>query len=438
MKIKILLYITMIGISCACMQKERADVAAVHEFISSSWDKTIRMNKNDEGTLIGLPYPYTVPSISGMFQEMYYWDTFFTGEGLIIDGRLDQAIYNIENMLYMVERFGKMLNGTRTGYINRSQPPYLSMMIMSVYRQTKDKAWLSKILPVLEKEYFFWMTERITPLGLNRYGNSAEDKTKMNFVKLVKSRLGDAFNVETYSDKERLVIGSHYISEAESGWDFNPRFNGKCEDFCPVDLNSNLFIYEKNFAFYYSELGDKEKTEFWNEKAEGRKRLMTEYMVDDKSGYFYDYDYVNGVRSDVVSAAVFHPMFANLVTDSQARKIIAALDVLEYQYGISACENKNYPYVYQWSFPNGWAPLNYIVIKALDNYGFENDAKRIAEKYVDIICKNFLQTGNLWEKYNVVEGNINVSNEYEMPHMLGWTAGTFLWAADYLGYITKK
>ena len=35
-------------------------------------------------------------------------------------------------------------------------------------------------------------------------------------------------------------------------------------------------------------------------------------------------------------------------------------------------------------------------------------------------------------KYNVVEGNINVSNEYEMPAMLGWTAGTFICLDDYL------
>ena len=45
---------------------------------------------------------------------------------------------------------------------------------------------------------------------------------------------------------------------------------------------------------------------------------------------------------------------------------------------------------------------------------------------------NFKKTHNLWEKYNVVEGNINVSNEYEMPTMVGWTAGTFVFATDYL------
>ena len=44
----------------------------------------------------------------------------------------------------------------------------------------------------------------------------------------------------------------------------------------------------------------------------------------------------------------------------------------------------------------------------------------------------FDETGNLWEKYNVVEGNINVSNEYKMPAMMGWSAGIYLAASEYL------
>ena len=60
------------------------------------------------------------------------------------------------------------------------------------------------------------------------------------------------------------------------------------------------------------------------------------------------------------------------------------------------------------------------------------DARRIASKYAATVIRNFQKTRNLWEKYNVVEGNINVSNEYEMPTMVGWTAGTFVFATDYL------
>ena len=45
-----------------------------------------------------------------------------------------------------------------------------------------------------------------------------------------------------------------------------------------------------------------------------------------------------------------------------------------------------------------------------------------------------MSTGNLWEKYNGVKGNIEVTNEYALPPFMGWTAGAFMYATDYLGY----
>lgn len=406
---------------------------AVHDFIRDSWEKTVRFHTEDEGIRIGLPYKYTVPSISGAFQEMYYWDTYFTGEGLILDGHVDLAKSNADNMLYMVEKFGKMYNGNLTAFQNRSQPPYLSMMIASVYRQTRDKEWLKKILPTLEKEYRFWMTQRITPIGLNRYGNEATEQDKTGFIGLLRERLGKNFNPDTLSFEEQQQVGSHFIAEAESGWDFNPRFDCRCMDFCPIDLNANLYLYEKNFAYFASELGDKQAAKQWTKKAEARKKLIRKYCRDPKTGMYYDYDYVNACRSDVVSSAIFSLLYAEAVSPKDAESIVRnGLEALEFAHGIAACEDKPYDFVYQWSYPNGWAPLHFLAIKGLDNYGFKEDAGRIASKYVDMVVRNFEATHNLWEKYNVVEGNINVSNEYDMPTMMGWTAGTYVMALNYL------
>ena len=65
-------------------------------------NKQIRENKKDDGTLIGLPYSYTVPCVDGAFQEMYYWDTCFTNVGLLLCDRLELAKNNTENMAYMI------------------------------------------------------------------------------------------------------------------------------------------------------------------------------------------------------------------------------------------------------------------------------------------------------------------------------------------------
>lgn len=411
------------------------DINIVRKFINESWEKTVRFSPKDVGDLIGLPYQYTVPSISNSFQSMYYWDTYFTCEGLTIDGRVDLARSNAENMIYIVERYGKMLNGNRTYFENRSQPPYLSMMIESVYKKTKDKEWLKKVLPGLKKEYDFWMTKRITSIGLNHYSNEASDAQKERMVTVVNKRLGENFQKgkEKMTHDELLKTGSHFIAECESGWDFTPRFKHRCEDFCPIDLNANLYYYEKNFEFFASELGNQVEANEWMQKAYDRKLLIEKYCKNSSSGLYYDYDYVNGKQSDVVSAAVFSLMYAKVLSEEEVNKMKSALlEKLEYSFGISACENKDYGYIYQWSFPNGWAPLNYLAVRGLDNYGLKKEAQRIGKKYLSMVIRSYKDTNNLWEKYNIVEGNVNVVNEYNMPTMIGWTAGTFVWVSNYL------
>ena len=71
-----------------------------------------------------------------------------------------------------------------------------------------------------------------------------------------------------------------------------------------------------------------------------------------------------------------------------------------------------------------------IAFEAFARYGYIEDAKRIAVKYINTVKSNFEKSGELWEKYNVVDGSITVNAEYSMPSMMGWTAGTYLVAGN--------
>lgn len=419
-------------ISVSCKDYSERDVQRLRHFISTSWHASVKYNPEDCGTLIGLPFPYTVPSVSDTFQELYYWDTFFTNEGLVRDGEVGQAQNNVDDMLYMVERFGMMPNGSRTWYTNRSQPPYLSMMVARVFEYTGDDEWLEAAYETLRKEYDFWQRERMTPVGLNRYSSAADDDLVAEFVLTGGKRLGVDFHSQGLSVEELYRLGRNFAAEAESGWDFNPRFDRRCEDFCPIDLNANLYMYEMNFARFAQRLGREAERDVWLEAAAARRERIMRYCYDEQRRMFFDYDYVNDRRSDVVSAAVFSLLYARVVEERYAADVARALDVLEYDYGIAACEDKPYDYVYQWSYPNAWAPIVYIAAAGLDNYGFRREARRIARKYVAAQIGMFRDTGCLWEKYNACDGTVNVNNEYEMPPMLGWSAGTFVYLTDML------
>jgi len=399
------------------------DIQSVFEYIKSHWQDTIRFEPKDKGTLIGLPYPYTVPCIKEpTMQNNFYWDTYFTNVGLLRQGFEELAKNNVNNLLYEFERFGFVPNGNRTYFLDRSQPPYLSVMIKQINEANPDKKWLKYAYEIWKKEYRFWMEKRMTPVGLNRHFHHSTDGELIEFWNDVKHRL----IFKPKSRKEILKISGQYLAEGETGWDFTPRFETHCADFAPVDLNSLLFMNEMNAAHFCEILNDNER-DAWIQRAEKRKVLLNDYCWNPEKGIYYDYDFVNHRQSKIASLGTFFPLWANVASTEQAKLVVSNLSLFEFEYGVSACENSDQEIVYQWDYPNGWPPLFYITIAGLKNYGFMDDARRIAEKYMKVVDKNFKETGELWEKYNVVDGSIKVKNEYEMPAMMGWTAGVFVY-----------
>ncbi|MGH7239019.1 MAG: trehalase family glycosidase, partial [Candidatus Saccharimonadales bacterium] len=80
----------------------------------------------------------------------------------------------------------------------------------------------------------------------------------------------------------------------------------------------------------------------------------------------------------------------------------------------------------QWDYPNGWAPQQYIVTSGLLRYGYRDDARRLAKKWLDLNKKVFQRTGLFWEKYNVVDGDIGKEGRYPSQTGFGWTNAVFV------------
>lgn len=73
----------------------------IKEYIETNLPLSIRYNPEDKGALIGLPYPYIIPSVADMFQEMYYWDSYFANAGLLLMGNVEQAKNNVDNLRHL-------------------------------------------------------------------------------------------------------------------------------------------------------------------------------------------------------------------------------------------------------------------------------------------------------------------------------------------------
>src|SRR5215204_1677834 len=105
-------------------------------------------------SLLPLPYSYIVPG--GRFREIYYWDSYFTMQGLAVSNRFDLIEDMLNSFNYLINTYGHIPNGNRNYYLSRSQPPFFAMMV-ELLHQNRGDAVYKKYLPAMEKEYRWWM-----------------------------------------------------------------------------------------------------------------------------------------------------------------------------------------------------------------------------------------------------------------------------------------
>lgn len=387
------------------------DVSAARQYIAEYWDKLERYHPKDDESLLGVPHPYLVPSYdetaSFDYNELYYWDSFFMVQGLLDKKHQKLVVGIVENLLSLFERFSAIPNASRTYLTGRSQPPFLTTFIYDVYNAFDlDKAWLKHAMEISKREYaVVWMgtrkpNERLVWEGLSRYYD---------------------------------INHLHDLAEAESGWDMTPRFNRKALNYLPVDLNALLYKYETDFARTARLFGDAKEATTWEKAAERRKKTMQKLMWDRYRGMYYDYNFAKQRRGNVSSLATFFPMWAGLVSEKQAESLVKALRKFEQKGGLATTDNLPLTQQLtpgampvQWAYPNGWAPLHFIVVEALVKYGYRDDAERIAQKWLRTNLEWFNEHGVFLEKYNVVSPDKPPQKGvYPSQTGFGWTNGVF-------------
>ena len=130
-------------------------------------------------SLLALPYPYIVPG--GRFREIYYWDSYFTMLGLKESGETGMVENMVKNFAYLIHKYGHIPNGNRTYYLSRSQPPFFAAMV-NLLAEIKGDSIYKTYLPVLEKEYKYWMQ------------GSTSIKAGQTFRRVVKLKDGTVLN----------------------------------------------------------------------------------------------------------------------------------------------------------------------------------------------------------------------------------------------------
>lgn len=416
----------------------KSDTAAsVKTHIQQLWS-LLKRNPDQpvEGSsLLPLPYSYIVPG--GRFREIYYWDSYFTMLGLQESGEYEVMENMINNFAYMLNKYGHIPNGNRTYYLSRSQPPFFSMML-DLLAERKGNSVYALYQNALLKEYNYFMdktanTKHVVKMPdgsiLNRYWDQGIRPRQESFVQDSTTAIG-------YKG-DRAMLYKNLRSCAESGIDFSSRWFADGEhlstlqvtNLVAIDLNCLLYHLELTLAKSYKETGSLVRANYFNQLAERRKNAINKYLWSAKDNWYFDYNISAKKLSNEVTILGITPLFFNVAPEEQAHAAAQFVKEQLLKSGGFVTTLKNTGE--QWDAPNGWAPLQWLAIKGLENYNEHEIAKDGAERWVQLNIKVFHSTGKMMEKYNVVDTNLEAGGgEYQSQDGFGWTNGVLLKLMD--------
>ena len=249
----------------------------------------------------------------------------------------------------------------------------------------------------------------------------------------------DAPRDESYKEDVETAAGSgrppglvyrNLRAAAESGWDFSSRWltDGKSLatvrtlSILPVDLNCLLVHLEETLSKAYRAQGDAAQAAAYHRRAQRRSEAIRRLMWDARDGVFSDYLWETGELTGAVTPRRCIRFFSECDRGPRAgrrgnrRTEIGGLATTLIESG------------QQWDAPNGWAPLQWIAVVGLRNYGFDRLAHEIAQRWVRENIAGYRRYAKLVEKYNVTTpgGDEGGGREYATQIGFGWTNGVLV------------
>jgi alpha,alpha-trehalase len=414
---------------------------SMEEHITALWPVLTRARDTADArsSLIPLPNAYVVPG--GRFREVYYWDSYFTMQGLVENGRTDLVRNMLDNFAHLIRTVGHIPNGNRTYYWSRSQPPYFAAMV-GLYAQATDTARALEYLDALEREHAFWMdgADRLAPgqalrrvvklangAVLNRYWDDLPQPRPESYRE-------DYTLAQTLPPERREALYRNLRASAESGWDFSSRWMRDSSDLrtlettelIPVDLNSLLYNLERTIASlraHRGRPGDAEVAARFAAAAELRRQNLLSITYDGSQGFFFDVRWRTGERViDRPTLAAAAPLYFGLATPEQGMLTAARLerDFLKPGGFVTTLIKSGQ----QWDAPNGWPPLQWLAIEGIRRYGRTEVANLARQRWLDLNRRVYRATGKMTEKYDVLDPSREAGGgEYPTQDGFGWSNG---------------
>ncbi|KAG5337287.1 hypothetical protein C0989_009933 [Termitomyces sp. Mn162] len=435
----------------------------------------LAMNEIDDGkggkTLKGIPF--IVPG--ARFNELYNWDSYFIALGLLVDGQVAMAKGMVDHFIFEIKHYGKILNGSRSYYLCRTQPPFLTDMALQIYNQLDrsdmeaNRQWLKRAIQAAIKEYHtVWVAEpRIDPkTGLSRYrpdGLGIPPETEATHFTQILEPFAHKHGISVLEFSEKYNDGIikepkldeyflHDRAVRESGHDTTYRFEKRCANLGTIDLQSLLYKYEVDIGTAIREVFDDElqleeefdlapfppsveayansrressksrvqRSDEWFDRADFRKGIIDKYLWNEQKNLFFDYDTVKEKQILYESVTSFWPLWAGCASEEQCWKLVTqSLRKFEVLGGVVSGTEESRGKISlerpnrQWDYPYAWPPHQIMIWVGLERYGYLEEAQRLAYRFLYMMTTAFVDfNGVVPEKFDAVKLSHLVDAEY--------------------------
>jgi len=405
-------------------------------------------DENGGRTLKGIPF--IVPG--ARFNELYNWDSYFITLGLLVDGQVNMAKGMVEHFVFEIKHYGKILNGSRSYYLCRTQPPFLTDMALQIYNHLdrsegdSNRRWLKRAFQAAIKEYHtIWVAEpRMDPkTGLSRYrpdGLGIPPETEptqfTHTLKPYAAKYGlsvpeftERYNDGLLSEPELDEYFLHDRAVRESGHDSSYRLERRCADLGTIDLQALLYKYEVDIGTAIREVFDdeleleedfplapfppsvesygnsyresskkrKQTSNEWFARAQFRKQIIDKYLWNASKNLYFDYDIVLGKQSLYESVTAFWSLWAGCASEEQCWKLVSkSLNKFEMLGGLVPGTEESRGEISldrpnrQWDYPYAWPPYQIMAWVGLERYGYLDDAQRLAYRFLYMMTTAFV------------------------------------------------
>jgi hypothetical protein len=179
-----------------------------------------------------------------------------------------------------------------------------------------------------------------------------------------------------------------------------------------IDISSEMVLFARQLATMAQILGKGDEARRYSTQANDLAEIINTRMWDKKRKFYFDLT-VHGRLAPVMTIAAYWTLLANVASPAQQADLVAELKNRN-TFGRTnpvptlAADQKGYEPGGGYWRGSVWASTETMVIRGLEECGYDDLAREIAMKHLDLVARVYEKTGTIWENYSpdaIQQGN---------------------------------